>query len=41
LYVNNTPNYILKEELELGLTGCHIEGVYGNYLQLTILPGKE
>ena len=41
LYVNNTRNYTISEELEFTLNGCHIDGVYGSYIEICCKPGQE
>lgn len=41
LYVNQTKNLVMKEELEFDLKNCYIDGVYGNYIHVTIEPQQE
>ena len=41
LYENNESDYSISEELEFDLEGCHIDGVYGNYIEVVVGPGKE
>ena len=41
LYVNETDNMTLNEELEFNLDNAHIEGIHGNCLVVSLPPGKE
>ncbi len=41
LYVNNSNRYTLTEEVEFTLKGCHIEGTYGSYIEITVEPRSE
>ena len=41
LYCNNTSNYTISEEIEFEMENCHIDGVYGNYIEVCVKPGKE
>lgn len=41
LYVNNTDRYSLSEELEFDLQNCHIDGTYGNFIEVAVKPGQE
>jgi hypothetical protein len=40
LYVNNSK-YTMSEELEFTLQNCHIDGVYGSFIEVVVEPGKE
>ena len=31
----------MKENLEFELNGCHIDGMYGSYLELVVEPNEE
>lgn len=41
LYQNNTEEYTITEELEFDLKGCHIDGAYGNYIEVVTAPKSE
>lgn len=41
LYTNNTDKMVLSESIEYKLKNCHIEGVYGGYMDVVIKPRKE
>lgn len=41
LYTNNTKEYVLTEKVEFKLNNCHIESVYGNYIEVIVKPGEE
>ena len=41
LYVNNTRNYTINEEIEFDMKNCYIEGTYGSYLDICVKPGNE
>ncbi len=41
LYVNESDKYTIKENLEFEMDDCHIDGVYGNYIEIVVKPGKE
>ena len=41
LYENNESEYSISEELEFDLEGCHIDGVYGNYIEIVVGPKKQ
>lgn len=41
LYVNQSSRYTLSENIEFELDGCVIEGVYSNYVEIVVKPGKE
>lgn len=41
LYVNETSDLTLNEDLEFNLDNAHIEGVEGNALHIALPPGKE
>ncbi len=41
LYVNKTNNYTISEELEFDLENCHIDGLYGNYVEICVKPNIE
>lgn len=38
LYVNNTPNMTISEEIEFDLQNCHIDGTYGSYIEISVAP---
>lgn len=31
----------MSEELEFNLQNCHIDGVYGSFIEVVVEPGKE
>lgn len=41
LYVNDSDNLTISEQIEFGMTGCHIEGVYGSYIEIVCGPKSE
>ena len=41
LYVNNTKEFTINEEIEFDLQNCHIEGTYGSYVEICVKPGQE
>ena len=41
LYVNETSDLTLNEDLEFSLDNAHIEGISGNSLHISLPPGKE
>ena len=41
LYVNETDDMTLNEDLEFNLDNAHIEGINGSRLQVSLPPGKE
>lgn len=41
LYVNNTRDYTIDEEVEFNMENCYIEGTYGSYLEVCVKPGRE
>ena len=36
LFSNKTKNYVLKEKIQFLLDNCHIEGVYGNFIEMVV-----
>ena len=41
LYINETEDLTMCEEIEFNMTGCHIEGAYGSYLEIVVPPKSE
>lgn len=41
LYVNETSDLIFNEQIEFTMKGCHIEGVYGSYIEIVCGPKTE
>ena len=41
LYVNDTTDLTLNEDLEFSLDNAHIEGISGNSIHVSLPPGKE
>ena len=41
LYVNKTNDLTIDEEIEFDLNGCHIDGVYGSYIEIVCGPNSE
>lgn len=39
LYVNNTTEHTINEEIEFDMSNCHIDGTYGNYVEVCVKPG--
>ena len=41
LYINNTDNLTMSEEVEFNMENCHIEGAYGSYIEVVCGPKSE
>lgn len=41
LYTNESDKYTLSEELEFQLNNAHIDGTYGNYIEIVVKPKSE
>ena len=41
LYENKTTDLAITEELEFQMQNCQIDGIYGNYISVTVAPGRD
>ena len=41
LYVNNTRDLTIRENIGFNLKGCHVDGSYGSNVEICVGPGKE